>query len=193
MKRFTLFLAATVLLAACAEPAPSGGEADVPTLLTPGAKAPGATTSGATAPGATTGNTTANDRPVIRPDATEEEIRRLENLWAACLVRAGVPHHADEAGNYGKPQVDLTAPEYRGAVESCASLQPESWLDRERRTDPQFTDRLLDAVTCLKAKGYQARVETEDEPRIAYATTEEFLRADADQETCLREAFKAAS
>ncbi|MFI5842976.1 hypothetical protein ACIA8K_25030 [Catenuloplanes sp. NPDC051500] len=183
MKRFTLVLAATGVIAAltgCGGADPQAGD-DVPTLVTPGAAA---AASGSAPAGA--------ERPVIRPDATEEEITRLENLWAACLVAAGVPHHVDEAGNYGKPEVDLADPQYRAAVDSCAATQPESWLDRERRTDPKFTDRLLEAVACLKAKGYQARVDTEGDPRIAYATTEEFMRADADENTCLREAFAPA-
>ncbi|MEV0395086.1 hypothetical protein [Polymorphospora rubra] len=127
---------------------------------------------------------------MIRPDATEGDIQLLWNGWGRCLEDAGVPMNKDAAGNYGKPDGDLYG-QYRPAADKCAVKQPESWMDRERRSDPAFADRLRDAVDCLKEKGYQARIDPEG-PRIAYSSTEEFARADADQATCEREAFSEA-
>jgi hypothetical protein len=172
MKRIVLLMVAAMSLTACSAEEPS--TPGVVTLESP------STTKAAT-PAA------GEERPVIRPDATEADIRMLENAYGKCLEEAGLKVAKDDAGNYGKASGDLNG----AAAKKCAVKAPESWLERERRTDPDFADRLRAAVACLKEKGYQARVGP-DGPKIAYASTAEFIRADEDQAACEREAFREA-
>lgn len=129
------------------------------------------------------------DRPVIRPDASADDIAALEQVYFKCLDEAGVPVAKSDDGKYGKPK-DPAALTSTPAAQACAAKQPESWLDRERRDNPEFVDRLRDAVACLKEKGFKARLDG-DPPQIRYSSTREFMRAGDAEIECQKEAFSA--
>jgi hypothetical protein len=129
----------------------------------------------------------APERPLIRPDATEQEIHAMEQAYLRCLQQNGVVMNASSTGELGKPK-DLYDPHMPAAAKACAPKEPENWLDRERRNNPEFVDRLRDAVKCLKAKGFNARVDG-DPPSIHYSNTAEFMRAGDAEAECQRKAF----
>jgi hypothetical protein len=164
----------TLVITGCGE---SGGSAapDIATLRS--AEAPAAS------------SPAVQDRPVIRPDASADDIAALERVYFKCLDEAGVPVAKSADGEYGKPK-DPGALADKPAARACAAKQPESWLDRERRDNPEFVDRLRDAVACLKDKGFKARLDG-DPPQIRYSSTREFMRAGDAETECQKEAFSA--
>ena len=176
-----LLLAATVTVlavTACgSEAKPQTADAEVATLQSaPVGSAPAA--SAATGAGA-----------VIRPDASSAEIRDLERSYFKCLRDNGAPSSKDGGTKPGQPS---PAPEkVRAANAACADKQPVSWLDVERRTNPEFSDLLRAAAKCLKKKGFQARVVQEPEWRLAYRDSGEFMRAGDTEADCIDEAFAA--
>jgi hypothetical protein len=177
-----LLLAATVAVlavTACgSEAKPQTAGAEVATLQSApvGSAAPAA--SAATGTGA-----------VIRPDASSAEIHNLERSYFQCLRDNGAPSSKDGGTKPGQPS---PAPEkVRAANAACADKQPVSWLDVERRTNPEFSDLLRTAAKCLKKKGFQARVVQEPEWRIAYRDSGEFMRAGDTEADCIDEAFAA--
>lgn len=148
-----------------------------------------ATLRSADAPAASTA--AAQERPVIRADATADDINALEQAYFGCLAAAGVPMSKSENGEYGKPKwAGSTDKRWGPASEACAAKEPESWYDREQRVNPEFADRLRDAVKCLKDRGFKARLEG-DPPKIRYSDTAEFMRAGDAESECQRKAFSA--
>jgi hypothetical protein len=129
----------------------------------------------------------AQERPVIRPDATEADIANLERAYMLCLKNAGVDVDVPADGPVGKPK-SLDDPRMPAASKICASKEPESWFDRERRDNPEFVDRLREAVKCLKDKGFEARLDG-DPVSIRYESTAEFMRAGDAEIQCTNEAF----
>ncbi|GIM95892.1 hypothetical protein [Paractinoplanes toevensis] len=174
-----LRLAATVVVlavTACgSEAKPRTADAEVATLQSaPAASAaPSATGVGA----------------VIRPDASSADIQDLERVYFTCLRDNGAPSSKDGLSKPGQPS---PAPEkVRAANAACADKQPVSWLDVERRTNPEFPDLLRAAAKCLKKKGFQARVVQEPEWRLAYRDSGEFMRAGDTEAKCIDQAFAA--
>jgi hypothetical protein len=177
-----LLLAATVAVlavTACgseAEPRPAGAE--VATLQSAPAGSAAPTASAATGTGA-----------VIRPDASSAEIHDLERIYFKCLRDNGAPSSKDGVTKPGQPS---PAPEkVRAANAACADKQPVSWLEVERRTNPEFPDLLRTAAKCLKKKGFQARVVQKPEWQLAYRDSGEFMRAGDTESECIDEAFAA--
>lgn len=148
-----------------------------------------ATLRSADAPAASTA--AAQERPLIRPDATEADIKALEQTYFACLAAAGAPVAKSENGEYGKPAGDGWKDKRLGpASKACAAKEPESWFDRERRVNPEFVDRLREVVKCVKDKGFKARLDG-DPPRVRYSDTAEFMRAGDAESECQDEAFRS--
>nr|WP_221380678.1 hypothetical protein [Actinoplanes polyasparticus] len=177
---FVMATVATLLLSACGdktEPrAAAGNEAQVATLQSSAAVAPSPSSDG---------------RPIIRPDATREDIDRLDQAYFKCLDDHGVPQDKDEDGNFVKGDALETTSKAKvdAGRAACADKDPESWLDVERRTNPEFPDTMRIAANCMKDKGYNARVVKDPQWRIAYGTTAEFMRADEDETNCIEDAF----
>ncbi|MEV6636647.1 hypothetical protein AB0M54_38500 [Actinoplanes sp. NPDC051470] len=124
---------------------------------------------------------------IIRPDAGSEEIRDLERIYFKCLRDNGAPSSKDGETKAGQPS---PSPEkVRAAKTACAGKEPMSWLEVERRTNPEFADLLRSAAKCLKKKGFEARVVQEPELRLAYRDSGEFMRAGDTEDKCIDEAF----
>ncbi|MDR7277180.1 hypothetical protein [Catenuloplanes atrovinosus] len=181
VKRIVVALAVVMSVAAC-------GTASQPES---GSTAPDVVTLRTGTPVASASPTPAG-RPIIRPDATSEDIEELEQAFPACMEQNGVPQVRQPDGRYavkqgGGPPVDEAV--RKAAEEACRNTIPESWLDVERRTNPEFADLLRDAAECLKGKGYNARVVQDPDWRISYDSTEEFMAAGDDEIVCTNEAF----
>ncbi|MFI5843504.1 hypothetical protein ACIA8K_27740 [Catenuloplanes sp. NPDC051500] len=165
LTRVTIAAGLVLLLAACGgEDKPAEGTADVASLTA---------TSGAAAPSASSG---AQERPLERPDATQEEIARMYAVFDGCMEQNGFPQK-DGSG---------TLNQKAAAEKICGHLQPETAFQRSQRLDPaHYGDRLRDWVTCIRSHGIDAYVEDdnlffeslpagEDAERVAECQTKAF-------------------
>jgi len=163
-------VAGVILLSGCSATSGPSPDPEVATLQSAGPSA---------APSATP-----RERPVVGPDEGAEEFDRYVAVYADCLRDNGVAV-ADGA----KPSI-AEGPKGEAAKKKCEHLYPETWMDRERRTDPEFEDRLRDTARCLKGKGHDVTVGG-DPVSIRYADNASANRAYDDQVACEKEAFKA--
>ena len=177
MRTFTQIGATVAVLAAlgltgCSSATPTRTGGEVATLQSPDAgPAPSASPT--------------EERPLIPVDDESADWSALFAPYSNCLKEAGVPM---DGGAGGKPTVGRTDPKYRAGFAKCASKEPEFWIDREERTNPEYADYLRKAVKCLKARGFKAELGT-DPPKIVYPDRGESVRAIDDRDACLKEAF----
>ncbi|WP_033339624.1 hypothetical protein [Catenuloplanes japonicus] len=145
-------IALVLLLSACSS-APdtdaAGDSADVATLTT---DTPAASASPAAS---------AQERPLLRPDASSEEEDRYYDVYWTCLSDHGVPGYTKEADGSVATAPKPGAGQGRGdddaaAVAACANLEPETPWQRSQRTDPHYADRLRDWITCIRSHGIDA-------------------------------------
>lgn len=182
--RVPLLLAATaavLAVTACGgEAGPRTGGQSTGEVATLQSAPPSASAPASAAAGAETG-------AIIRPDAGSEEIQDLERIYFKCLSDNGAPSSKGGETKAGRPS---PSPEkVRAAKTACAGKEPVSWLEVERRTNPEFADLLRSAAKCLKKKGFEARVVEDPELRLAYRNSGEFMRAGDTEDKCINEAF----
>jgi hypothetical protein len=133
----TAVVSLALLLAACGA-AEEEGTADVASLVTEG---PAGT---ATPPGSAL--PAAQERPLERPDASQEDLARLYAVFDECMQQNGFP----------QPDGTGTLDQKAAAEKVCGHLQPETLSKRAERTDPHYADHHRDWITCLRAKGIEA-------------------------------------
>lgn len=151
-------LALTLLLSACSGPSSDGssdgsGQADVATLATETAAA-------GASPTASPGAGAPQERPLLRPDASDEEEDRLYDVYWTCLSDHGVPGYkkSEDGDVLAAPKA---APGGGGeddpaALAACANVEPEAPWQRAQRTDPRYADKLRDWITCVRSHGIDA-------------------------------------
>jgi hypothetical protein len=125
----------------------------------------------------------AADRPVMRPDDGPEEFDRYVEVYDKCLRDEGI----SQAKGLKAPIPDTA--EGKAAVKKCAHLYPETWLDRERRTNPKFLDLLRQTAQCLKGKGHDVYVGG-DPVALMYGDNAGANKAYDDEQACERAAFR---
>ena len=109
---------------------------------------------GAAAPAASAGADANDQRPLVRLDASPEEVDALYKTWAACLVKEGGPKYSDYRF-YAKGDVP-DDPSARKVVGACLGKQPERFVDRYKRQDMSgFKDANRRMYKCAKEKGYK--------------------------------------
>jgi hypothetical protein len=90
--------------------------------------------------------------PLIRADATNEEIFRLQAVWGVCLKNHGVPGITKETS--AKLDVEGITRKYPRAITACASKRPELVTERFAREHPQEVQaRLRKFIKCMKDDG----------------------------------------
>jgi len=99
----------------------------------------------------------AAERPLIRLDASDEEIQRAKDVFANCLLTNGLPKTAVMKGgstidpaNISDTWGPLSDKVRADLKKNCASKQPELARDRARRLDPAYADHMEAFVKCLK-------------------------------------------
>ena len=155
-------------VAACSEPTPSR-ETGVATLNSAGP-----------APAASKG---VPERPVMRPDDGPEEFDRHVAIFTQCLRDEGA-----SVGSGTKPRTG-DDPKSKAAAEKCAHLYPETWMEREARTNPRYVDLLRVTAKCLKERGHEVTVGG-DPVAVMYGDNTSANKAYDDEQECQREAFK---
>jgi hypothetical protein len=156
------------LLSGCGGPA-GAGEPDIATMQSgrPGSAAPSAV----------------RERPVIRPDEGREAFDRYVEIYHQCLRERGI-----KVGTGEKPEIDINDAN-QAVAEQCWHLYPETWMDRERRTNPEFVDRLREVAQCLLSKGHDVTVGG-DPVSVMYGDNTSANKAYEDEQECQRQAFK---
>ncbi|MEU3918180.1 hypothetical protein [Streptomyces sp. NPDC029004] len=98
-----------------------------------------------------------NERPLIRPDTSEEESNRVSQVWMDCLAKKGVEMLKNADGSYKGPlRQDAT---YAEAQKACGSKEPELLEMRAAREDPEFREKADRWVKCLRAHNVKATVQ----------------------------------
>jgi hypothetical protein len=99
----------------------------------------------------------AAERPLIRLDASDEEIQRVSDVFANCLLTNGLPKPAVMKGGYTIDPANISdvwgplSDKVRADLKkNCASKQPELARDRAKRLDPAYADHMASFVKCLK-------------------------------------------
>jgi hypothetical protein len=139
-------LLAVSLLAGCAGgsiEADAGAAATVASIPLPST----ATAATAAAPDPTRAAT----GPLIRNDSSDEQVKRWEEVWKACLEEQGVPTDPHRSAQ----QLDSeTRTRYKQEVAACQGKEPETLPVRYQREHPQqFRARLRKFITCMKNEG----------------------------------------
>jgi len=161
-----------LLLAGCGESTPAGSS-DVASLQTANPAA------------AASASADSQEHPLRRPDDGPEVFERYVQVYFKCVVDKGGTVTQGE-----KPDVGGDA-KSKAASAECWHLYPEDWLDRERRTNPEYADLLRAAGACVKAKGYHVTVGG-DPLAIMYDNNADANKAYDDEQECLRTAFQAS-
>ena len=133
--------------------------------------------------GSASPSTPARERPVVRPDEGRVEFDRYVEIYKQCLRDQGI-----DVGTGAKPHFEVNDGN-RAAVEKCEILYPETWMDRERRTNAEFIDMLRKVAQCLVSKGHDVTVGG-DPVAIMYRNNTSANEADADLQVCERQVFK---
>ncbi|WFE63687.1 hypothetical protein [Micromonospora sp. WMMD714] len=115
-------------------------------------------------PAATTGAPTRSvedQRPLIRLDATTDEIEALRKVWSECVAREGGPGYPDgRSVIWRESQHDPKAKLVRAA---CRAQEPEFFEERQKRTDnATFRDNQRQWYECAKKAGYRLTTPDED-------------------------------
>ena len=102
------------------------------------------------------------DRPLIRLDASDEEIARLRGAYLDCLLANGFPRQGVKGRN-GYPSdledFGLSAKVLGDIEKNCASKEPEMAIARAKRLDPAYADHLDANIKCLNDHGVKAVVQ----------------------------------
>jgi hypothetical protein len=108
----------------------------------------------------------AAERPLIRLDASDEEIKRVSDVFATCLLTNGLPKAAVMKGGYTIDPANISdtwgplSDKVRADLKkNCASKQPEQARDRARRLDPAYADHMKAFIKCLNDHDIKAVLE----------------------------------
>ncbi|MFD5425450.1 hypothetical protein [Streptomyces sp. NPDC127084] len=101
------------------------------------------------------------ERPLIRPDTSDEEEHRIDQLYQDCLAKQGVKMLKNDDGSYKGVFDRDTDPRYPEAQKKCQSKEPETLTQRSAREDPDFRDKADRWVRCLRSHDVVATVDDE--------------------------------
>ena len=142
-------------------------------------------------PATATSPTTTAERPLIREDASEEEITRLRDVYIDCLWQNGLPRQAAIKGRNGAvpadfDDFDLGPGGAEKLTKACGAKKPELPLQRAKRLDPGYADHLRANVKCLNDHGIEAVVQDDGPALVQGLPSKDKSHWLAD---CEREAF----
>jgi hypothetical protein len=154
-----LMLSTASLLTGCSESSSAGDSGSPPTVASVDTQPPPA------APDATQAESGPDARPVLRPDASNEDLDRMFGAWSDCLHKHGVPNRW-QGGNVPASKILETSrsnksKKFAAADKACASKEPEDYKDRLKRQDPtDYQERGLKFQKCLKDKNVKFTPDT---------------------------------
>lgn len=95
------------------------------------------------------------ERPLMRPDMSEEDQWRLTNKHMACVESHGIKMLMNADGSYKGVNEDSTSPKVVEAYKKCQNLEPETLANRAKRTDPLFLEKADKWVKCIRSHGIE--------------------------------------
>ncbi|GHC33593.1 hypothetical protein GCM10010348_70640 [Streptomyces anthocyanicus] len=113
------------------------------------------------------------ERPLIRPDMTQEDEERLFRVWESCMAKNGYKRDDEYTGEVGGPKPDSATVEkwgeqYEAAQKVCAAKEPERLWERARREDPEYQDKFDKWLECAQSSGVKVGRSPEDPGILAY-------------------------
>ncbi|MFF1277541.1 hypothetical protein ACFVZC_29720 [Streptomyces marokkonensis] len=108
------------------------------------------------------------ERPLIRPDTSEEEEWRLVQVYYDCLAKQGLKMAKNHGGEYEgtyKGIIEEDPAKITAANKVCGSKEPETLPERAARNDPEYHDKYDKWLTCMRSHGLKVQA-TPDEPGI---------------------------
>lgn len=102
------------------------------------------------------------ERPLIRPDTSREEERRLNQVYQDCLAQQGLRMYKDTDGSY-RGISEQNKAKVATAKKACASKEPETLPQRAAREDPEYQDKYDHWLKCMRSHGLKVSA-TPDAP-----------------------------
>ena len=94
------------------------------------------------------------ERPLIRPDTTDEEETRLNQLYLDCQAQHGLtPYMMKNEDGSWKGYKGGNDPLRDKARQACASKEPETLPERAAREDPEYQDKFDKWISCMRSHG----------------------------------------
>lgn len=103
------------------------------------------------------------ERPLIRPDTSDEEADRLDQIYQGCLQQHGLHMDKNTEGSFRGSYTDTDSTKIAAAKKACASKQPETLPERDARQNPAWKDKYVKWINCMNAHGLDV-VATYDTP-----------------------------
>ncbi|MFG2195856.1 hypothetical protein [Streptomyces sp. NPDC048639] len=98
------------------------------------------------------------ERPLLRPDSSDEEQSRLWDVYYDCLDKQGVKMSKNEDGSYKGINDADTDPKFPAGQKKCGQKEPEMLSWRSAREDPDFRNKADKWLKCLSSHGIEATV-----------------------------------
>ncbi|KES04929.1 hypothetical protein BU52_23090 [Streptomyces toyocaensis] len=108
------------------------------------------------------------ERPLIRPDTSEEEEWRLVQVYYDCLAKQGLKMAKNHGGEYEgtyKGILEQDPAKITAANKVCGGKEPETLPERAARNDPEYHDKYDKWLTCMRSHGLKVQA-TPDEPGV---------------------------
>ncbi|MFD7612466.1 hypothetical protein [Streptomyces sp. NPDC059828] len=129
------------------------------------------------------------ERPLIRPDSSDEEEVRLWEVYYACMAKQGVKVAKNKEGSYAGLMDGDKDPKFPAGQKKCGQLEPERLSWRSARVDPDFRDKADKWLKCLSSHGVKATVG--DDGMLAFDDGSDFDKAFEWADKCEAEVFLA--
>ncbi|BCJ50621.1 hypothetical protein Asp14428_20960 [Actinoplanes sp. NBRC 14428] len=120
---------------------------------------------------------------MVRPDEGGDVFDRYVEVFNKCLNGEGVAGPKQDRPDLKKYERN------KEAARKCDHLYPETWMERERRTNPEFADLLRETARCLVDRGHKVTVGG-DPIAIRYEDNAGANKAYEDEQDCQRKAFR---
>lgn len=114
------------------------------------------------------------ERPLIRPDTTEEEWR-LGQVYQECQAQYGLAKYMiknegdgrNEGGSW-KGYKGGNDKLWRAALKACASKEPGTLPQRAAREDPEYQDKYEKWLKCMRSHGLKVSATPENPGIFAF-------------------------
>lgn len=96
------------------------------------------------------------ERPLIRPDTSQEEEERLWQVYYDCLAQQGLKLAKNEGEGYEgtyKGIAEQDQKKVQAAKKGCAAKEPETLPERASREDPKYQDKYDKWLDCMRSHG----------------------------------------
>ncbi|MFF0516788.1 hypothetical protein [Streptomyces sp. NPDC004250] len=137
------------------------------------------------------------ERPLIRPDTSDEEKDRLEQVYLDCLAQQDLRMVTNKGGEYEgtykgiDTRVEKDQAKIADARKKCAAKEPETLPQRSAREDPEYHKKFDKWLDCMRSHGM--KVEASPDNPGTFGFPEGLPPADKQRwvEKCESEAFVA--